>query len=67
MNDTNKSMDYYFHNNSNISTNRGPCGKARNAFGFSPSFVGAQYIPGMMCASSEEDCKKCPLNPNNKK
>lgn len=46
--------------------NRGPCGLARNKWGYSPYEVGANYLPGRMCTSDIENCADCPLNPHKK-
>lgn len=48
------------------SYNRGPCGLARNSFGYNPFIVGENYLDRRMCSSDINDCAECPLNPKNK-
>lgn len=46
--------------------NRGPCGIARNIWGFEPFSTGLQFLTGNTCHSDIEDCAHCPLNQNRK-
>ena len=59
-----EAADVYYSSAYNL--NRGPCGIARNIWGFESFSVGSQFLTGNTCHSDIEDCAHCPLNPNGK-